>query len=127
RERLFDVEAQRGAAAPVAGAWAAAPFELEERDGDPLAVAFVGARDLLDTGLAGVVDNAAAKRNVLHVIVREPGHAPTDGAVEALLRGAGLEVTCAGLGDGALAAAVAACARASGPRALLVTGGAASG
>src|SRR5262249_43670058 len=115
-DRLVDVCAQRGAAAAVAGAWAAAAPQLEERAGAPLAVALLGTADMLHAGLLGACDNATAGRDVLHIVVRKNGDRAA--GIEALLRGAGLEVACVE-GDQKLAETASAQVTRTGPRALV--------
>ncbi len=128
RERLIDVKMNLGSAAPVAGALADAA-EVEEQSGAPLAVALIGDVNLHHSELLGVIDNAIARREVLHVIVvnRRPSTGlklPTlpDDALEAQLRAAGLHVATASLDDPGLAAAVAYSASRHGPRALICYG-----
>jgi TPP-dependent indolepyruvate ferredoxin oxidoreductase alpha subunit len=134
-ERLVDVKMHMGSAAPVAGALAAAQ-EVEERPGTPLAVALIGDTNHYHSELNGVLDNAIAKREVLHVLVvnrcsemtagvRTPYLA--DDALEAQLRSAGLSVATASLDDPGLAAAVAYAASRPGPRALICYGATSSG
>jgi indolepyruvate ferredoxin oxidoreductase, alpha subunit len=133
RDRLVDVKMNMGSAAPIAGALADAA-EVEERPGAPLAVALIGDTNHYHSELNGVLDNAIARRDVLHVLVvnrasemtggaRTP--ALTDDALEAQLRAAGLHVATTTLADAGLAQAVADAASRSGPRALVCYGDAA--
>jgi hypothetical protein len=130
RDRLVDVKMHLGSAAPIAGALADAA-EVEEQPGAPLAVALIGGANLYHSELAGVIDNAIARREVLHVIVVhrrvESSLAPkmpalADDALEAQLRAAGLHVATASLDDPGLASAVAYSASRHGPRALICYG-----
>jgi indolepyruvate ferredoxin oxidoreductase alpha subunit len=129
RERLIDVKMHMGSAAPVAGALADA-VELEERAGGgaPLAVALIGDTNHYHSELPGVLDNAIARREVLHVLVVNRRSEMTGGvktpylsdeALEAQLRSAGLQVATAQLDDPGLSAAVSYAASRSGPRALV--------
>jgi indolepyruvate ferredoxin oxidoreductase alpha subunit len=135
RNKLVDVKMHMGSAAPVAGALAACA-EVEERAGAPLAVALIGDTNHYHSELLGVLDNAIARREVLHVLVvnrcsemtagvRTPYL--TDDALESQLRSAGLHVATASLDDPGLAQAVAYSASRSGPRALICYGQARSG
>ena len=130
RDKLVDVKMHMGSAAPIAGALASAA-EVEERPGAPLAVALIGDTNHYHSELLGVLDNAIARREVLHVLVvnrrsemtagvRTPYLA--DDALETQLRSAGLHVATASLDDPGLASAVAYSASRSGPRALLCYG-----
>ena len=84
-----------------------------------------------DSSLTGLLDNAVARREVLHVLVvnhrgdvtlpRAP--ALTDEALEAQLRGMGLHVSATKLDDGSLGQAVAYAASRLGPRVLICYGG----
>lgn len=129
RDRLVDVKLHMGSAAPVAGALADAA-EVEEQPGAPLAVALIGDTNHYHSELNGILDNAVARREVLHVLVvhrrGDGGGAKTpslpDDALEAQLRAAGLHVATASLGDPGLAAAVAYSASRHGPRALICYG-----
>jgi hypothetical protein len=130
RDRLVDVKMNMGSAAPVAGALADAA-EVEEQPGTPLAVALVGDRNHYHSELLGILDNAVARREVLHVLVAHrrgdgAGAAKTpslpDEALETQLRSAGLHVATASLDDPGLAAAVAYSASRQGPRALICYG-----
>jgi TPP-dependent indolepyruvate ferredoxin oxidoreductase alpha subunit len=129
-ERLVDVKMHMGSAAPVAGALAAAQ-EVEERAGTPLAVALIGDTNHYHSELNGVLDNAIAKREVLHVLVVNRCSEMTagvktpyltDDALEAQLRSAGMHVATASLDDPGLGAAVAYAASRPGPRALICYG-----
>jgi len=130
RDKLVDVKMHMGSAAPIAGALSAAA-EVEERAGAPLAVALIGDTNHYHSELLGVLDNAIARREVLHVLVvnrrsemtagvRTPYL--TDDALETQLRSAGLHVATASLDDPGLASAVAYSASRSGPRALICYG-----
>lgn len=130
RDRLVDVQMHRGSAAAVAGALADAA-EVEEQPGAPLAVALLGGARQYPAELLGVVDNAIARREVLHVLVvgrrAEAGAGlapprPADDALEAQLRAAGLHVATALIDDPGLAAAVAYSASRHGPRVLICYG-----
>lgn len=130
RDRLVDVKMHMGSAAPVAGALADAA-EVEEQAGAPLAVALISATNHYHSELLGVMDNAIARREVLHVIVVDRRAELTagvktpclpDDALEAQLRAAGLHVATASLDDPGLAAAVAYSASRHGPRALICYG-----
>jgi indolepyruvate ferredoxin oxidoreductase alpha subunit len=134
-ERLIDVKMHMGSAAPIAGALAACG-ELEERPGAPLAVALIGDTNHYHSEVNGILDNAIARREVLHVLVvnrcsemtagaRTP-YLPDD-ALEAQLRSAGLHVATAQLADPGLPAAVAYSASRIGPRALICYGDAPAG
>jgi TPP-dependent indolepyruvate ferredoxin oxidoreductase alpha subunit len=132
RDRLIDVKMHMGSAAPVAGALADAA-EVEEQPGAPLAVALISDTNHYHSELLGVIDNAIARREVLHVIVvNRHGTAGTtvktpslpDDALEAQLRAAGLHVATASMDDPGLAAAVAYAASRHGPRALVCYGAA---
>lgn len=126
RDKLIDVKMHMGSAAPVAGALADAT-EMEERagGGQPLAVALLSDIGHYHSEINGVLDNAIARREVLHVIVvhrRDGGHklpGLADDALETQLRSAGLHVATAQLDDPGLGAAVAYAASRSGPRALV--------
>jgi TPP-dependent indolepyruvate ferredoxin oxidoreductase alpha subunit len=125
RDRLVDVKMALGSAAPIAGALADAG-EVEEQPGAPLAVALVGDVGLHHGELAGILDNAIARREVLHVIVvnrRARGETGTptleDDAIDAQLRAVGLHVATASIADPGLGAAVAYSASRHGPRALI--------
>ena len=129
-ERLVDVKMHMGSAAPVAGALAAAQ-EVEERAGTPLAVALIGDTNHYHSELNGVLDNAIARREVLHVLVVNRCSEMTagvktpylaDDALEAQLRSAGMHVATASLDDPGLGAAVAYAASRPGPRALVCYG-----
>jgi indolepyruvate ferredoxin oxidoreductase alpha subunit len=133
RDRLVDVKMHMGGAAPTAGALADA-VELEERAGAgaPLSVALIGDTNHYHSELNGILDNAIARREVLHVIVVNRRSEMTSGvktpylsdeALEAQLRSAGLQVATAQLDDPGLAAAVQYAASRSGPRALVCYGG----
>ena len=130
RDRLIDVKMHMGSAAPIAGALADA-YELEEKPGSPLAVALIGDTNHYHSELLGVLDNAIARREVLHVLVVNRRSELTAGvrtpylsdeALEAQLRSAGLHVATAMLDDPGLGAAVAYSASRSGPRALVCYG-----
>jgi TPP-dependent indolepyruvate ferredoxin oxidoreductase alpha subunit len=130
RDRLIDVKMHMGSAAPIAGALADA-HELEEKPGSPLAVALIGDTNHYHSELLGVLDNAIARREVLHVLVVNRRSEMTAGArtpylsdeaLEAQLRSAGLHVATAMLDDPGLGAAVAYAASRSGPRALVCYG-----
>lgn len=130
RDRLVDVKMNMGSAAPVAGALADAA-EVEEQPGAPLAVALIGDGNHYHSELNGILDNAVARREVLHVLVvhrKSDGagavRTPTlpDDALETQLRSAGLHVATASLDDPGLAAAVAYSASRHGPRALICYG-----
>ncbi|HUS65063.1 MAG TPA: hypothetical protein VMZ28_10995 [Kofleriaceae bacterium] len=129
RERLIDVKMHMGSAAPIAGALADA-MEMEERAGSgaPLAVALIGDTNHYHSELLGVLDNAIARREVLHVLVVNRRSEMTAGvktpylsdeALEGQLRSAGLLVATAQLDDPGLGSAVAYAASRSGPRALV--------
>lgn len=129
RDRLIDVKMHMGSAPSIAGALADAT-ELEERAGAgaPLAVAVITDTHHYHSALLGLLDNAIARREVLHVLVvhRRSDVGPTlrtphlgDEALEAQLRSAGLQVATAQLEDPGLGAAVAYAASRSGPRALV--------
>jgi TPP-dependent indolepyruvate ferredoxin oxidoreductase alpha subunit len=129
-ERLVDVKMHMGSAAPVAGALASA-VEMEERAGAPLAVALIGDTNHYHSELNGILDNAIARREVLHVLVVNRCSEMTagvktpylaDDALEAQLRSAGLHVATASLDDPGLGAAVSYAASRSGPRALICYG-----
>jgi TPP-dependent indolepyruvate ferredoxin oxidoreductase alpha subunit len=129
-ERLVDVKMHMGSAAPVAGALSAAQ-EVEERAGTPLAVALIGDTNHYHSELNGLIDNAIARREVLHVLVVNRCSEMTagvktpylaDDALEAQLRSAGLHVATAHLDDPGLGAAVAYAASRPGPRALVCYG-----
>jgi TPP-dependent indolepyruvate ferredoxin oxidoreductase alpha subunit len=128
RDRLIDVKLHMGSAAPIAGALADAA-EVEEQSGAPLAVALIGDVNHYHSELLGVLDNAIARREVLHVlVVNRRGDAllgprtPSlgDDVLEAQLRSAGLHVATAQMDDPGLAAAVAYSASRHGPRALIL-------
>src|SRR5581483_11993046 len=132
RDRLVDLKMQMGGAAPAAGALAEA-VELEERAGAgaPLAVALIGDTNHYHSELNGILDNAIARREVLHVIVVNRRSEMTSGvktpylsdeALEAQLRSAGLQVATAQLDDPGLSSAVQYAASRSGPRALVCYG-----
>jgi TPP-dependent indolepyruvate ferredoxin oxidoreductase alpha subunit len=119
-----------GTAAPVAGALATA-VEVEERPGAPLAVALIGDTNHYHSELLGLIDNAIAGRDVLHVLVVNRRSEMTAGVktpylpdegLEIQLRAAGVLVTTAALDDPTLAGAVAFAAAQSGPRALICYG-----
>ena len=129
RERLIDVKMHMGSAAPIAGALSEA-LEMEERSGAgaPLSVALIGDTNHYHSELLGVLDNAIARREVLHVLVVNRRSEMTGGvktpyladdALEAQLRSAGLQVATAQLEDPGLGSAVAYAASRSGPRALV--------
>ena len=129
RDRLIDVKMHMGSAAPIAGALADA-VELEEQAGAgaPLAVALIGDTNHYHSELNAVIDNAIARREVLHVLVVNRRSEMTAGArtpylpdeaLEAQLRSAGLHVATAMLDDPGLGAAVAYAASRLGPRALV--------
>lgn len=129
RDRLVDVKMHMGSAAPIAGALADAT-EVEERAGSgvPLAVALIGDTNHYHSEWNGVLDNAIARREVLHVLVvnrRSEMTAGvktpylTDEALESSMRAAGLQVATCKLDDPGLGAAVAYAASRSGPRALI--------
>jgi len=125
RDKLVDVKMHLGSASPIAAALAEAA-EVEERAGGgaPLAVALITDVAHHHSELNGLLDNAIARREVLHVLVvhRRGEAAPpslTDDALEAQLRSAGLHVATAQLDDPGLGAAVAYAASRSGPRALV--------
>ncbi len=129
-ERLVDVKMHMGSAAPVAGALSAAQ-EVEERPGLPLAVALIGDTNHYHSELNGLIDNAIARREVLHVLVVNRCSEMTagvktpyltDDALEAQLRSAGMHVATASLDDPGLGAAVAYAASRPGPRALICYG-----
>jgi hypothetical protein len=130
RDRLIDVKMHMGSAAPVAGALADAA-EVEEQTGAPLAVALISDTNHYHSELPGVLDNAIARREVLHVIAVNRHGTPgmtvktpslPDDALETQLRAAGLHVATASLDDPGLAAAVAYAASRHGPRALICYG-----
>jgi TPP-dependent indolepyruvate ferredoxin oxidoreductase alpha subunit len=130
RDKLVDVKMHMGSAAPVAGALADAA-EVEEQAGAPLAVALIGDTNHYHSELLGVLDNAIARREVLHVLVVNRRSEMTagvktpylpDDALETQLRSAGLHVATASLHDPGLAAAVAYSASLQGPRALICYG-----
>jgi indolepyruvate ferredoxin oxidoreductase alpha subunit len=130
RDRLVDVKMHMGSAAPVAGALADAT-EVEEQAGAPLAVALIGDTNHYHSELLGVLDNAIAKREVLHVLVVNRRSEMTagvktpylaDDALETQLRSAGLHVATASLDDPGLGSAVAYSASRHGPRALVCYG-----
>lgn len=130
RDRLVDVKMHMGSAAPVAGALADA-VEVEEQAGASLAVALIGDTNHYHSELLGVLDNAIAKREVLHVLVVNRRSEMTagvktpylpDDALETQLRSAGLHVATASLDDPGLASAVAYSASRHGPRALVCYG-----
>jgi TPP-dependent indolepyruvate ferredoxin oxidoreductase alpha subunit len=129
RDRLVDVKMQMGGAAPTAGALAEA-VELEERAGAgaPLAVALIGDTNHYHSEINGILDNAIARREVLHVLIVNRKSEMTSGvrtpylsdeALEAQLRSAGLQVATAQLDDPGLSSAVQYVASRSGPRALV--------
>ena len=127
RDKLIDVAMHMGSAAPIAGALADAT-EMEERSGAPLAVALIGDTNHYHSELNGVLDNAIARREVLHVLVVNHRSEMTGGvktpylsdeALEAMLRSVGLHLATAQLDDPGLGAAVAYAASRSGPRALV--------
>jgi TPP-dependent indolepyruvate ferredoxin oxidoreductase alpha subunit len=129
-DRLVDVKMHMGSAAPVAGALAAAT-EVEERPGAPLAVALIGDTNHYHSELNGIIDNAIARREVMHVLVVNRCSEMTagvktpylaDDALEVQLRSAGLHVATASLDDPGLGAAVAYAASRPGPRALVCYG-----
>jgi TPP-dependent indolepyruvate ferredoxin oxidoreductase alpha subunit len=129
-ERLVDVKMHMGSAAPVAGALAAA-VEMDERAGAPLAVALIGDTNHYHSELNGILDNAIAKREVLHVLVVNRCSEMTagvktpylaDDALEVQLRSAGLHVATASLDDPGLGGAVTYAASRPGPRALICYG-----
>jgi hypothetical protein len=126
-ERLIDVGMEAGAAAPSAAALADAA-EVEEQSGAPLAVALIGGGAHYHAELPGMLDNAIARRQVLHVIVvarpSDKAKLPSLGAdaLEAQLRHAGMHVASASLDDPGLAAAVAYSASRHGSRALVCYG-----
>jgi TPP-dependent indolepyruvate ferredoxin oxidoreductase alpha subunit len=129
-EGLVDVKMNMGSAAPVAGALSAAA-EMEERDGAPLAVALIGDTNHYHSELNGILDNAIARREVLHVLVVNRCSEMTagvktpylaDDALEVQLRSAGLHVATASLDDPGLEAAVTYAASRHGPRALVCYG-----
>jgi TPP-dependent indolepyruvate ferredoxin oxidoreductase alpha subunit len=126
----LDVKLPLGSAAPMAGALSEASA-MEERPGDgaPLAIAVIGDRPYHHSELNGILDNAIARRDLLHVLViqrRSEGTAGPktprlgDEELEAQLRSAGLDVTNAQLDDPGLPSAVAYAASNSGPRALVL-------
>jgi TPP-dependent indolepyruvate ferredoxin oxidoreductase alpha subunit len=129
RDRLVDVKMHMGSAAPIAGALADAS-EVEERAGAgvPLAVALIGDTNHYHSEWNGVLDNAIARREVLHVLVVNRRSEMTAGvktpylsdeALESSMRAAGLQVATCKLDDPGLGAAVAYAASRSGPRALI--------
>jgi TPP-dependent indolepyruvate ferredoxin oxidoreductase alpha subunit len=129
RDRLVDVKMHMGSAAPIAGALADAT-DLEERagSGPPLAVALIGDTNHYHSEWNGILDNAIARREVLHVLVVNRRSEMTAGvktpylsdeALESSLRAAGVAVATAKLDDPGLGAAVAYAASRSGPRALI--------
>src|SRR5439155_2975323 len=108
---------------------------MEERAGAgaPLAVALIGDTNHYHSELLGVLDNAIARREVLHVLVVNRRSEMTAGvktpylpdeALEAQLRSAGLQVATAQLEDPGLSSAVQYAASRSGPRALVCYGSA---
>lgn len=129
RDRLVDVGMHMGSAAPVAGALAeAADVEEQAGAGAPLAVALIGDTNYYHSELNGILDNAIARREVLHVLVVNRRSEMTAGArtpylsdeaLESQLRAAGLHVATAMLDDPGLGAAVAYAASRTGPRALI--------
>jgi indolepyruvate ferredoxin oxidoreductase alpha subunit len=127
RDRLVDVKMHMGSAAPIAGALADAG-EVEEQSGAPLAVALISDVNHYHSELLGILDNAVARREVLHVLVvmkRSDGpKTPVlpDDALEAQLRAAGLHVATAPLDDPGLPSAVAYSASRHGPRVLICYG-----
>lgn len=134
RDRLVDVKMHMGSAAPIAGALAEAT-EMEERAGAgaPLAVALIGDTNHYHSELNGILDNAIARREVLHVLVVNRRSEMTvgvktpylaDEALETQLRSAGLHLATAMLDDPGLSAAVSYAASRSGPRALVCYGSA---
>jgi indolepyruvate ferredoxin oxidoreductase alpha subunit len=124
RDRLVDVKMHMGSAASIAGAMSEAA-EVEERVGAPLAVALMADTNLYHSGLLGLIDNAVAKREVLHVIVatRNPSAvrppALSEDALEAALRGTGVHVSTVALADPDLPNAISYAAQRVGPRVLL--------
>jgi TPP-dependent indolepyruvate ferredoxin oxidoreductase alpha subunit len=126
KDKLIDVKMHFGSAAPIAGALAEAT-EMEERAGSgaPLAVALIGDTAHYHSELNGLLDNAIARREVLHVLLvhrrsdAQKLPALPDDALETQLRSAGLHVATAQLDDPGLSAAVAYAASRSGPRALV--------
>jgi TPP-dependent indolepyruvate ferredoxin oxidoreductase alpha subunit len=136
RDRLVDVKMHMGSAAPIAGALADAT-EMEERagSGPPLSVALIGDTNHYHSELNGILDNAIARREVLHVLVVNRRSEMTAGvktpylsdeALETQLRAAGMHVATAMLDDPGLGSAVAYAASRSGPRALICYGGSTS-
>jgi TPP-dependent indolepyruvate ferredoxin oxidoreductase alpha subunit len=104
---------------------------VEERPGAPLAVALIGDTNHYHSELNGIIDNAIARREVMHVLVVNRCSEMTagvktpylaDDALEVQLRSAGLHVATASLDDPGLGAAVAYAASRPGPRALVCYG-----
>jgi hypothetical protein len=127
RDQLVDVRLHAGAAAPIAGALADAD-EIEERAGAPLAVALLSDANLYHSSFAGVLDNAIARREVLHVLVvnRDGSRRPlfADEVLEATLRAMGLHVSTVKLDDPQVAQALRYAASRVGPRVLVCYAGA---
>jgi hypothetical protein len=128
RDRLIDVKGGFGQAPSIAGALCEASG-LEERAGSLLSVALLGDLNLYQSSLLGIVDNVAARRDVLHVIlVREDKANAVDGglqvgaAIEGQLRALSVPFLSARLGDGGVENALSAMVAESGPRALVCFG-----
>jgi TPP-dependent indolepyruvate ferredoxin oxidoreductase alpha subunit len=122
--RLVDVAVAGGAVAATAGALVDA-VELVGRAAacPPLPVALLSDAALYHGELLGIVDNAIARRELLHVVVVRragtPGPRLADDAFEAQLRAAGLTVASVQLDDPGLDAAIAFATSRTGPRALV--------
>jgi indolepyruvate ferredoxin oxidoreductase alpha subunit len=128
-EGLVDVKMNMGSAAPIAGALSAA----QSVDGAPmpLPIALIGDTNLLHSELPGMVDNALAARDVLHVVVVNRASEMTggvktpylaDAALEAVLRGAGLGLSTVQLADKNLEQLVGLAVAAKGARVLVCYG-----
>jgi TPP-dependent indolepyruvate ferredoxin oxidoreductase alpha subunit len=126
-----DTKLQMGGAAPLAAALARAT-RIEGEPGAPLAVAVMGDTNYYHSELPGVIDNAIAGRDVLHVLVVNRKSEMTAGvrtpylddqALIAQLRVCGLHTVSAPLADTAQTArALQELSARSGPRALVLLG-----
>jgi len=123
--RLVDIVAAPGAIAATAAALVdAAELVGRAADGAPLPVALLSDGLCDHAELLAVVDNAVARRELLHVVVVRRAHAGlgprlSDEAREAQLRALGLTVASVQLDDPGLDAAIAFAASRTGPRALV--------
>lgn len=123
--RLVDVVVAGGAVAATAGALVdAAEVVGRAGAGAPLLVALVPDAACDHAELLALADNAAARRELLHVIIVRRAGAPhasrlSDEVREAQLRAIGLTVASVRLDDPGLDAAIAFAASRTGPRALV--------